>query len=398
MKENILTVAELTARVKSLVEANFQNLYIEGEVSNFKAHTSGHLYFTLKDDSAQIQVVMFKSSALKLKFDIEDGMKIILFGRLSVYEKRGNYQFYAERAELLGIGTLQLEFEKLKEKLNKEGLFKEELKKDIPRFPRVIGVVTSPTGAAIRDILNVIGRRFCSVRIILYPAKVQGDGASLDVADGIKALNGIGICDVIIVGRGGGSLEDLWTFNEEIVARAIYESTIPVISAVGHEIDFTISDFVADLRAPTPSAAAELVVAEKENIEEFIRVSRERLISAVRGIISSAAESVDRFSKSYFFLHPEAIFSQRMQYLDELSKRLELNIVNLIGKKRDNFNVLLKELNALSPLAVLSRGYGVISNNGKIVRSCSDISIGDTVDVKLSDGFFAADVKKVLKE
>jgi len=276
--EHIYTVTELTRGIRSLLEANFGRVWVCGEVSNLKRHSSGHVYFTLKDDQSQLSIVFFKSDAARLRFKLEDGLQLNIEGRITVYERRGNYQLIASTAEPVGYGALQLAFEQLKKRLGEEGLFDEERKKPLPRFPQRIGVVTSPTGAAIRDILNVIERRFSTVEVILYPSLVQGEGAAEQISAGIGTLDREGKVDVIIAGRGGGSLEDLWAFNEEVVACAIFECKTPVVSAVGHEIDFTIADFVADLRAPTPSAAAELVVQERETIISEIAQLREGLM------------------------------------------------------------------------------------------------------------------------
>jgi len=308
--EHIYTVTELTRGIRSLLEANFGRVWVCGEVSNLKRHSSGHVYFTLKDDQSQLSIVFFKSDAARLRFKLEDGLQLNIEGRITVYERRGNYQLIASTAEPVGYGALQLAFEQLKKRLGEEGLFDEERKKPLPRFPQRIGVVTSPTGAAIRDILNVIERRFSTVEVILYPSLVQGEGAAEQISAGIGTLDREGKVDVIIAGRGGGSLEDLWAFNEEVVACAIFECKTPVVSAVGHEIDFTIADFVADLRAPTPSAAAELVVQERETIKHRLELA----------------------SSSYGFRRPLDMLLQYEQQLDDLSERL----VELQGRRLDD--------------------------------------------------------------
>ena len=300
----IFKVSEINRQVRLWLESSYPTLWIEGEVSNFKLHSSGHIYLTLKDEKSQLSAVFFSRHNQGLRFELKDGLQVLAFGRLSLYEARGQYQFYIEKIEPKGIGALQLAFLQLKEKLEREGLFAPEHKKPIPSFPRVVGVVTSPTGAAIRDILNVLNRRFSGTAVLLKPVQVQGEGAAEQIARAIQEMNEWGEAEVLIVGRGGGSFEDLWAFNEEIVARAVYASRIPVISAVGHEIDWTICDWVADLRAPTPSAAAELVVQNREELQKSLRDFKMRIRNAVWNTLQDKREELHTLRESYAFKQP----------------------------------------------------------------------------------------------
>ncbi|MCK4401817.1 exodeoxyribonuclease VII large subunit [bacterium] len=370
--KHIFTVSELTSRIKNLLEESFPSVWVEGEVSNCRMPSSGHIYFTLKDEQSQLKAVFFRGANQRIKFKIEDGLKVLALGNISVYQCRGDYQLIVGLLQPRGIGELQLAFEQLKRKLQKEGLFAPEHKKPIPLFPRRIGIVTSPTGAAIRDILNVINRRFHQVEILINPVKVQGEGAGEEIADAIDEFNETGDMDVLIVGRGGGSMEDLWAFNEEIVARAIYNSNIPVISAVGHEIDFVISDFVADLRAPTPSAAAELVVGEMKQITQKIRDFQTRIISALTNNLSLYKQEIDDFS--------ERIDRTCSHILELLTERL----ANLSGK-----------LNMLSPLATLSRGYSYTLKlpQRTLITDTRKVKPHDKVEVKLAKGAMICEVE-----
>lgn len=363
-KIHIYTVTELTRKIKNMLESAFSSVWVEGEISNFVQHTSGHMYFSLKDADSVLSAVMFRNVNKDIKFDMHDGLKVVCFGRISLYEKRGSHQIYVDRLEPKGIGALQLAFEQLKEKLRKEGLFDEERKKTIPFLPSRIGVVTSPTGAAIQDILNIIQRRFCNVEIILNPVKVQGDGAKEEIAEAIRLFNELANVDVMIVGRGGGSLEDLWAFNEEIVARAIAGSDIPVISAVGHEVDWTIADFVSDLRAPTPSAAAELAVPLKEDLLTSIDDAALRLKNALSNV------SV-----------------QYEQRLDDILEGLIQGEELFIKGKEDALFSIVGKLEALSPLNVLKRGYSITeTEDGKIVKNESQVKTGETIVTRFSRG------------
>ncbi|MDP3804461.1 MAG: exodeoxyribonuclease VII large subunit, partial [Candidatus Omnitrophota bacterium] len=335
-EKHIYTVSEITKYIRVIVEDSFPGVWIEGEISNYVLHSSGHIYFSLRDANAVLKCAFFRRANEKLKFKLKDGMKVIAFGSISVYDARGDYQLIVEEIEPKGIGALQLQFQQLKEKLQKEGLFDARHKVPIPFLPTRIGIVTSPTGAVIRDILNIARRRFSNVEIIINPVKVQGEGAKDEIAAAIRQFNKLNNIDVMIVTRGGGSLEDLWPFNEEAVARAIYESEIPVISAVGHEIDYTISDFTADFRAPTPSAAAELVIPRKEDLVNAIATSVTRLKNALAGEVT-----------------------QYEQRIDDLAKDIAIRIDHIVKMRGENFNLLTSKLETLSPLAVLNRGYSI---------------------------------------
>lgn len=403
-KKRIYSVSEITRNVRIILEDAFSGVWVEGEVSNFTQHTSGHMYFTLKDDLSQLPCVIFRSVNQNIKFRIEDGMQLICFGKISVYDKRGMYQLYVEQVEPKGVGALQLAFQQLKERLAKEGLFGKAHKVPIPFLPTRIGIVTSPTGAAIRDILNVTRRRFSNVEIIINPVKVQGMGAAEEIAKAIKEFNKLNRSlfvyrniDVIIVGRGGGSLEDLWAFNEEIVARAIYDSDIPIISAVGHEIDYTISDLVADLRAPTPSAAAELVIPKKEELQQRINVITERLRKALSSKIGLLRERLLQLKESYVLREPLNLFRQAKQRLDELERDLRVGLKVLIEAKKQNLNFFMGKLEVLSPLAVLSRGYSITMKlpNGEVLKDAKKVRRGDKIKTKLAKGTFVSEVKEI---
>ncbi len=428
----VYTVSQLTARLREVLEQQVPPFWVEGEISNLRVPASGHAYFTLKDDQAQIRAVLFRNRLRRIRFEPEDGLHVIAFGSLEVYPPRGEYQMVVELMEPKGVGALQVAFEQLKARLQGEGLFDPGRKRPLPRFPRKIGIVTSPTGAAIRDMLRVIGRRFRDLHILLRPARVQGDGAALEIAEGIADLNRLGDVDVIIVGRGGGSLEDLWAFNEEVVARAIVASKVPVISAVGHEVDFTIADFVADLRAPTPSAAAELVVREKEAVVEGVRDLRHRLARALqrrleahrerlrwlleRRVLTDPARPLRdahrRLDELEFRLrngldrsrrhvrHRLALATQRLHssnpavriasgrgLLGRLQGRLDAGARRALDRSQHRFRVLAGKLDGLSPLAVLGRGYSVTRTpSGEIVRSARQVAPRDPVSVLLHEG------------
>ncbi len=387
LEEKVLKVKDLTRLAREVLEKSFPSVLVEGEVSNFKRHMpSGHLYFTLKDDEAQIRVVMWRSDAARVRFDVRDGMKIIVKGRISLYEPRGDFQLYAVSLIPAGQGALQLAFEQLKKKLEEEGLFAEEHKKPIPEFPSRIGVVTSIEGAAVRDIISIISRRFPAVELVIYPVKVQGDGAAEEIANAVRDFNRLRKVDVLIVGRGGGSLEDLWAFNEEIVARSIYDSKIPVISAVGHQVDFTISDFVADVRAATPSAAAELVVPDRLDISESIQSAARSITRAVVQNLDRLRLEVDRLSHHYALRQPLLLADQKSQLVDELTRRLESESQHSLELKRQRFSALELHLNALNPKAVLRRGYSFVEGPRGIVGSVRNINVGETATVHLHDG------------
>ena len=396
--ERTYTVGELTRAIRGALESDFRDLWVEGEISNCRRPSSGHVYFTLKDSSAQIRCAMFKRSSQVVRFKVEDGMKVLANGSISVYEPRGEYQLVVKKLEPRGVGALQLAFEQLKQRLEREGLFREERKRPIPMIPDRIGIVTSPTGAAIRDILNVIGRRFAPVHLILYPVRVQGTGASSEIAEALRYFSRSGTVDVVIAGRGGGSIEDLWAFNEEEVARAIYESAVPVIAAIGHEIDFTIADFTADKRAPTPSAAAELVVAERERLAKDVQSLGDRVTACMEARLLRAGERVEAARGRYGFRLVEDRIKQWLQRMDELGERLGDTSTRRTERERGRVEVLEGKLAGLNPLAVLSRGYSLAFKlPGRVlVRDAADVGPGDLVEVKVARGEFRAKVEDKL--
>jgi len=351
---DIWTISQLTRRVKGLLEDDIGAVWIAGEISNWKVAASGHSYFTLKDAGSQIDAVMFKGSLNKLKFPPQNGLEVIAHGRVTVYEARGNYQIVLDDMQPKGMGALQMAFERLKKKLEAEGLFDQAHKKTLPLLPRRIGIVTSPTGAAIRDMINVLGRRFANVHVILYPAKVQGEGSAEEIVRGIRALDAYGV-DVMIVGRGGGSLEDLWAFNEEPVVRAVFAARTPIISAVGHEIDFTLCDFVADLRAPTPSAAAELVIQEQEALAQRIQLLRRRLAKALTQRVERARHRLHLAQGSYYFKRPDELVRQRRMQFDDLYMRLGDHLQGQVDDTRLRIARASRALQLLSPVVQLHR-------------------------------------------
>ena len=390
-----LSVTEVNLYVKDVIARDdlLCNISVKGEISNFKAHSSGHMYMSLKDESGVIRAVMFRSSAAKLTFKPENGTKVIAHGRIGVYERDGQYQLYIDGMEPEGQGDLYVAFEKLKLKLSKEGLFDQSHKKPLPKYPKKVGVVTAPTGAAIRDIINVLTRRFTYSDIVLYPVLVQGENSAESIVSAIEYFNKEKTADVLIVGRGGGSIEDLWSFNEEIVARAIYNSEIPIVSAVGHEIDFTISDFVADLRAPTPSAAAELVVPSQIELNEKFNNVYKMIYRQAMRVIEKRRLQVDRLSERPILKNPIRVIDDERQYLDSISHMLETNFKAKISEKRQSLVEKAAKLDSLSPLGTLARGYAVPKDNsGKVISSIKQVSVGDTVFVRVSDGEFKAEV------
>jgi exodeoxyribonuclease VII large subunit len=397
-QKHVYTVSELTKFIRVIVEDSFPQIWVEGEISNFVHHSSGHIYFSLRDAGATLKCAFFKHANLKLKFKPKDGMKVIALGSVSVYEPRGDYQLIVEDIEPKGIGALQLQFQQLKEKLQKEGLFDERYKVPIPFLPTRIGVVTSPTGAAIQDILNIARRRFANIEIIINPVKVQGAGAKDEIAAAIKQFNELNNIDVMIVGRGGGSLEDLWAFNEEVVARAIFASKIPVISAVGHEVDFTIADFVADSRAPTPSAAAELVIPRKEDLVNLIGTARERLNNAILDALGLFKEKLDNLKESYILRQPLNYVIQMQQRIDDLIKDMSTGIGHAIDMSGERFNRLIGKLDALSPVSILGRGYSITKKlpEGFIVKEAESLKPGDSVETSLGQGKFKSRVEEIL--
>jgi exodeoxyribonuclease VII large subunit len=385
--ERVLKVKDLARLAREVLEQNFPSVIVEGEVSNFKRHMpSGHLYFTLKDDEAQVRVVMWRSDAARVRFDVTDGMKILVNGRISLYEPRGDFQLYAVNLMPAGQGALQLAFEQLKKKLEDEGLFAEEHKKPIPEFPSRIGVVTSLEGAAVRDIISIVNRRFPAVELVIYPVKVQGDGAAEEISNAIRGFNKLSNVDVLIVGRGGGSLEDLWAFNEEIVARAIFDSRIPVISAVGHQVDFTISDFVADVRAATPSAAAELVVPDRLEIAAGIQAVARNIGRAIGQNLDRLTLELDKLSHHYALRQPMSLVDQKTQLVDELARRLESESVHYLEALNQRMSSIYSHLNALNPTAVLRRGYAIVESALGIVSSVRNIDAGERATIRLHDG------------
>jgi exodeoxyribonuclease VII large subunit len=439
-EKRILTVSQLTSLIRGLLEENFEHLWVEGEVSNLATPSSGHLYFTLKDAGAAIRCVMFRSAANALKFRLADGMKLVLRGRMSVYDQRGDYQLMAEYLEPQGVGALQLAFQQLKERLAKEGLFAEGRKKLIPSLPATIGIVTSPTGAAIHDILNVINRRHANIRILIAPVKVQGEGAAAEIAVAVADLNSFPGTDVIIVARGGGSIEDLWAFNEEVVARAIAASRLPVISAIGHEVDITIADLVADLRAPTPSAAAELVVNSKVQMMADCNALERRLALAMQRSLSELASKMEILKLS--LKDPEILIERFMQRLDDLQQRAESSLTDVLNSGRQrtesalnslrfsspavrirklesavenlslrsaasvrtkielscsSYYALSGRLEGLSPLSILTRGYAAVrdSMSGKTVKGVSQLAKGDNIEVRFADGVAECKVNNI---
>ncbi len=388
--QNVLTVSEVNRYIRELISRDIvlNRLWVKGEISNFKYHYSGHLYFTLKDDTSLLRCVMFRSRAQALRFKPENGLKVIIGGYVSVFERDGQYQLYAEEMQPDGLGNLHLAFEQLKARLQQEGLFDARYKKKLPFLPRAIGVVTSSTGAVIRDIINVLGRRFPNVEIKLFPVAVQGELAARQVAYAIKRLNELNNVDVIILARGGGSLEELWAFNEEIVARSIFASRIPIISAIGHETDFTIADFVADLRAPTPSAAAELVIPEKIALQNRICELEIRLKNSMYRFAEIKRTKLEKLLGSVAFRQPfNRVYQERMR-LDVLERYMVKAVKSRFEKARAEFAVLAGKLDALSPLTIISRGYGIIKSveTGKIINSVSSVKIGDRVRVEVADG------------
>lgn len=386
----VYTVSELTRLVKEMFDADprFRAVYVKGEISNFKHHTSGHMYFTLKDDRSRLRCVMFRGRNVALRFRPEDGLTVIAGGTLSVYEASGDYQLYVDELYPAGLGALHLAFEQLKQKLAAEGLFDPARKRPLPRLPRTVGVVTSPTGAAIRDIVSVLRRRFPNINIVLAPAIVQGEAGPASVIRAIQLLNQRDDIDVLIVGRGGGSLEELWTFNDEGVARAIAASRIPVISAVGHETDFTIADFVADRRAPTPSAAAEIAVAERAALERDVTASLERMTHAVQKKIRQLREALGYLTMSGALTRPKDRINQWRQQLDELMYRAESSFRHHLQEKRRRLEALVGKLDGLSPLGTLARGYAIcrIAATGEVVTRAADVRPGERLQVRVRDG------------
>ncbi len=395
----VISVAELNRYIKDKLENDLllNRLWLKGEISNFKNHSSGHLYFTLKDRQAAVKCVMFRSRAAGVEFVPKDGMSVIARGYVSVFERDGQYQLYVEELQPDGIGALYIAFQQLKEKLEREGLFADEIKKPIPKVPKRIAVVTSPTGAAVRDIINVLHRRCPSVEIILVPVAVQGDNAPPEIAEAINNVNLITDIDVIIVGRGGGSLEELWAFNTEIVARSIFASRIPIISAVGHETDYTIADFVSDLRAPTPSAAAELATPDLRDMALRLKNMSDRLSTAVYDQIEKNRTKVQLYSRSTVLSRPFDRINMLSQKVDFLTSRLEQSTKTIFQNRSNRFGVAVEGLSKLSPLATLERGYAFCQadKTGQVVTKTAQVQVGQRLSVRLSDGILGCTVDNV---
>jgi len=395
----VLTVSEVNRYIRDIISRDLvlSNLWVKGEISNFKCHYTGHLYFTIKDEKSLLKCVMFKSHADGLKFAPENGMKVIIRGYVSVFERDGQYQLYAEEMQPDGVGSLHVAFEQLKKKLQSEGLFDAAHKKKLPLLPGNIGVITSITGAVIRDILNVLGRRFPNFRLSIYPVQVQGEVAPGQIARAIKKLNELGCVDVIILARGGGSMEELWAFNDEMVARSIYESDIPVISAVGHETDFTIADFVADLRAPTPSAAAELVLPDKQSLKYQLASLKARLDNALRKSVRDKRQKLERLMDRTPFRQPFNIVYQNRMKLDVLAKYLHKAMMAREERYKSCLAGLVGRLDALSPLKTITRGYSIVKStrSGRLVKSVNDVCKGEILEVNVIDGKIICGVNDV---
>ena len=385
---NAISVTELNKYIKDKIDKDefLNNVLVKGEISNYKHHYTGHLYFTLKDENSLIKCIMFKGYAANLKFEPKDGMKVTIFGSVSVFERDGVYQIYVKAMQEDGIGSLYKAYEEMKAKLEKEGLFDQSHKKKIPLMPKCIGVLTSNTGAVIRDIINVSTRRNPNVYIKLLPVPVQGPGAAEKIVDAIKLMNEKKLADVIIVARGGGSLEDLWPFNEEIVAIAIYDSELPVISAVGHETDFTIADFVADLRAPTPSAAAELAVPNIADIKLKLEGYNNRYKLALKKKVEFMRLRYEKCMNSRVFKEPLQKINEKYILIDMKVKTMQNSISNIYNSKKTNMIKHIAKLDALSPLKTLTRGYSIVQSNGNVVKSVNQIKKDDEIDIRLIDG------------
>lgn len=442
MNGQYITISQINNFIKMLFDGNsyLQKVYLKGEISNFKRHTSGHLYLTLKDDESRISAIMFKSMASKLNFNPEDGMNVLVEGRISVYPAGGNYQIYIEKMEQDGLGNLYIEFEKLKKKLQQEGLFDPAHKKPLPKFPKKIGIVTAPTGAAIKDILSTIKRRFPICETILFPSLVQGAQAKDDIVKNIKKANLYDI-DVLIVGRGGGSIEDLWAFNEEVVARAIYESNVPVISAVGHEVDVTISDYVADKRAPTPTGAAEMAVPTIEEVKNLFLTKKIEVSNAFLGKLNDEKHHLKKLADSFILKNPMVLYETKIQKLDVLTDQIKVSIQNylfnlqdkvkqyqnhyilqnpkviyqnkfeeiknknnllnnymqnVLNNKKQDFKYIIQTLKLVNPLNILDKGYSLVKKDGHIIKESSNIKVADKLNIRLFKGEIKVEVKEII--
>ena len=393
----ILTVTQLNTYAKSVVEQDvtLSNVFVIGEISNFVDHyRSGHLYMSIKDNQSVISAVMFAGNASRLKFKPENGMSVIIRGRVSIYERDGRYQLYIDDMQPDGVGALAIAFEQMKEKLSKAGLFDVEHKMRIPEIPEKIGVISSPTGAAVQDVINVLNRRFPVAEIVFAGVQVQGDNAAPTIIDAIKKLNKTDV-DVIIIARGGGSAEDLWPFNDEKLAYAIYDSQIPIISGVGHETDFTICDFVADLRAPTPSAAAELAVPDIREQKYYMSTLRSDLDNTIENHIKEKQFNLEQLTKSTVLKNPEKIIENCELYLDSLITKINMNFKDIFTKNSSDFAMLCSKLESLSPLKVLARGYSITKKDNNVITSSKDLSVGDSISIQFADGNAKAKITEV---
>lgn len=388
----VLTVTELNRRIKGMLELNVGSVWVAGEISNLRLYDSGHRYFTLKDKDCQVRAVLFAGTASRVKFELKDGMEVILHGRVTLYENSGQYQIIASSMEPKGVGALQLAFEQLKEKLYKEGFFDESRKRPLPFMPHMVGVVTSPSGAAIHDILNGINMRFPETHVLIYPSRVQGEGSAEEIAEGIKYLNSIEDVEVIIIGRGGGSIEDLWSFNTEIVARAVHASEAPVVSAVGHEIDITISDLVADARAQTPTKAAELVVPLRQELFDRLDDCKAEMQALLKEKLQEHKVGLKQFEKRLALKSPMEIVRQFQQRLDDRGERLKLAVINILKSGKSSVSAAAGRLEAINPLKILARGYSVTMKDDKILVSSGQVKAGDKIKTRLSDGEIVSEV------
>ena len=418
MNHDYITVTQLTKYIKYKIDndSNLNFIYLKGEISNFKYHTRGHMYFTIKDENSRINAVMFASSASKLKFMPEDGMKVLVTGRISVYESTGGYQIYVNEMIEDGVGNLYIAFEKLKKKLEQEGLFDPLHKKKIPKIPETIGIITAPTGAAIKDILSTIKRRWPIAKTILFPSLVQGAEAASDIVRNIDLSKNYDL-DVLIIGRGGGSIEDMWCFNEEIVARAIYDLDIPIISAVGHEIDYTISDFVSDLRAPTPTGAAEMAVPNMVDVINYIEQVKTRSITTIKKQLELKKEILNSITDSYILKNPITIYEIKEERFDHIFEKLVItfknqidqnknrltldirelnnNILNFVKTNSNRYENIINKLEALNPLLTLKRGYSITKSNNKAITSIKNLKKDSIINIELEDGFIDAKVYNI---
>ncbi len=401
LNENVLTVSQVNGYLKLLIEQDdfLNQVAVRGELSNCKLHSSGHLYFTLKDGESELAAIMFRSAATRLPFVPKSGMKVTVYGKISVYEKGGRYQLYAETMLEDGLGALWLEFERLKKKLEAEGLFAPGRKRPLPVYPSCVGIVTSPTGAAVWDMVNITGRRFPGVRILICPVLVQGASASASMCRALAYLNVTKACDVIILGRGGGSAEDLWAFNDEGLVRAVAASEIPIVSAVGHETDFTLCDFAADQRAPTPSAAAELVLRDHRDVLQRFDGLSERMDACMESRLQRYRSRLTEWEQRLKLCSPEGRLKEQRNRLERLTTGMDASMQNRLGSARQRLELAVNHLEAVNPLAVLARGYGVVQDSeGRVVSSVAALRVGEPVTIRLSDGRAVAEIRSKEKE